>query len=35
MRVLAVGCHPDDLEINAFGTLIRCIQRGDDVFICV
>lgn len=34
MRVLAVGCHPDDLEINAFGTLIRCIQRGDDVFIC-
>ena len=34
MRVLAVGCHPDDLEINAFGTLARCVQRGDDVFIC-
>ena len=34
MRILAVGCHPDDLEINAFGTLARCVQRGDDVFIC-
>ena len=34
MRVLAVGCHPDDLEINAFGTLARCVQRGDDVFVC-
>lgn len=34
MRVLAVGCHPDDLEINAFGTLARCALRGDDVVIC-
>ena len=34
MRVLAVGCHPDDLEINAFGTLARCVQRGDEVIIC-
>ena len=34
MRVLAVGCHPDDLEIHAFGTLIRHIKRGDEVIIC-
>ncbi len=34
MRVLAVGCHPDDLEINAFGTLARCVMRGDDVVVC-
>lgn len=34
MRILAIGCHPDDLEINAFGTLARCVQRGDDVVIC-
>ena len=34
MRVLAIGCHPDDMEINAFGTLARCAQRGDDVIIC-
>jgi LmbE family N-acetylglucosaminyl deacetylase len=31
MRILAVGCHPDDLEINAYGTLIRYIERGDEV----
>ena len=34
MRVLAVGCHPDDLELHTFGTLIRFVQRGDDVFVC-
>jgi len=34
MKVLAIGCHPDDLEVNCFGTLARYIQRGDDVFVC-
>jgi N-acetylglucosamine malate deacetylase 1 len=34
MRVLAVGCHPDDLEINCFGTLARYILKGDEVFVC-
>lgn len=34
MRILAVGCHPDDLEINCYGTLLRCIDQGDDVFVC-
>mgnify|MGYP004658057969 CR=1 FL=1 len=34
MKVLAVGCHPDDLEINAFGTLAKCVKRGDEVYIC-
>lgn len=31
MRVLAVGAHPDDLEILCAGTLARCVARGDDV----
>lgn len=34
MRVLAVGCHPDDLEIACTGTLIKYIKRGDEVFMC-
>lgn len=34
MNVLAVGCHPDDLEVGCFGTLIRCVKRKDTVTIC-
>lgn len=34
MRVLAIGAHPDDLEIHCFGTLALHARRGDDVFIC-
>ncbi len=31
MNVLAIGAHPDDLEFYAFGTLAKCIRRGDRV----
>ena len=31
MNVLAVGCHPDDLEINCGGTLAKCAKRGDKI----
>ena len=31
MNVLAIGCHPDDLELNAGGTLAKCAKRGDKV----
>lgn len=31
MNILAIGAHPDDLEINCYGTLARYIQRGDYV----
>ena len=34
MKILAIGCHPDDLELNAFGTLAKCVKRGDEVYIC-
>ena len=34
MRVLAVGAHPDDIEINCVGTLIKCVKRGDTVTAC-
>ncbi len=34
MNVLAVGCHPDDLEIACFGTLARYAARGDNVVTC-
>ncbi len=34
MRVLAIGAHPDDVEMYCSGALLACKARGDDVFIC-
>lgn len=34
MNVLAIGCHPDDLEIGCAGTLAKCRARGDKVTMC-
>ncbi|NLJ70318.1 MAG: hypothetical protein GX328_02480 [Clostridiaceae bacterium] len=34
MRVLAIGCHPDDLEIACFGTLRKYVEQGASVFVC-
>ena len=32
MKILAVGAHPDDIEILCAGALIRYQQNGHDVF---
>ncbi|MBE7031665.1 MAG: hypothetical protein E7401_01725 [Ruminococcaceae bacterium] len=34
MNVLAIGCHPDDIEIACCGTLAKCVKRGDKVTVC-
>ena len=34
MKVLAIGCHPDDIEIGCSGTLVKCVKRGDEVTVC-
>lgn len=34
MKVLAIGAHPDDLEFECFGTLVKCVERGDEVYVC-
>ena len=34
MRILAVGCHPDDVEVACSGTLAKCVARGDTVIVC-
>ncbi len=35
MRVLAVGAHPDDLELLCGGTLAKYAQKGHDVTMAV
>ncbi len=34
MNILAIGCHPDDLEIACAGTLAKYARRGDRVVMC-
>jgi len=34
MKILAIGAHPDDVELGCFGTLALCVHRGDDVVVC-
>jgi len=34
MRVLAIGCHPDDLEIACGGTLRKYVEQGAEVYMC-
>ncbi len=34
VRVLAIGCHPDDIEISCAGTLAKYRKQGHDVIIC-
>lgn len=34
MNILAVGAHPDDLEIYCYGTLAKYAKQGHRVFMC-
>jgi len=34
MNILAIGCHPDDLEIGCGGTLAKYAKQGHDVVMC-
>ena len=34
MNVLAVGCHPDDIEVGCAGTLAKYKKHGHNVTIC-
>ena len=35
MRILAVGAHPDDIEIGCGGTLVRYKQKGHEIFFLI
>jgi LmbE family N-acetylglucosaminyl deacetylase len=35
MNILAIGAHPDDIEIGCAGTLIKYVDRGHNVFLLI
>ena len=35
MKILAIGCHPDDIEFGCGGSLIKHAEKGDDVYLLV
>ena len=35
MKVLAIGAHPDDIELGAGGTIARHVKEGDEVHFLV
>lgn len=35
MKVLAIGSHPDDIEIFMFGFLCLCLNRGDEISLVI
>ena len=35
MKILAIGAHPDDIEIFMFGLLILLKNRGDKIYLAV
>lgn len=34
-RILAVGAHPDDIEIGCGGAIIKHLDLGDEVFVLI
>jgi LmbE family N-acetylglucosaminyl deacetylase len=35
MRILAIGAHPDDIEVGCGGTLVKYARQGHEVFLLV
>ena len=34
MNVLAIGCHPDDIEVACAGTMAKYKKQGHNVIVC-
>ena len=35
MKILAIGAHPDDVELGCFGTLAKLARQGNEIHILV
>jgi LmbE family N-acetylglucosaminyl deacetylase len=34
MKILAIGAHPDDIELGCGGVLLKAARGGHDVYLC-
>ena len=34
-NVLAIGAHPDDVELGCLGTLLKCINDGANIYLLI
>ena len=35
MKILALGAHPDDIEIFMYGLISLCLDRGDEINLAI
>jgi LmbE family N-acetylglucosaminyl deacetylase len=35
MKILAIGAHPDDIEVGCSGTLAKYVKAGHDIYLLV
>lgn len=35
MKILAIGAHPDDIEVGCSGTLAKYVRKGHDIYLLV
>lgn len=35
MNILAIGAHPDDIEYGCYGTLLKYVEKGHNVYLLV
>ena len=35
MKILVIGCHPDDEVLGCGGTILKHVEKGHNVYICI
>ncbi|MCX5856191.1 MAG: PIG-L family deacetylase [Deltaproteobacteria bacterium] len=35
MKILAIGAHPDDIEVGCAGTLLKYVKQGHEIYILI
>jgi len=35
MKILAIGAHPDDIEVGCAGTLLKYVKQGHEIYVLI